>query len=119
MFPDHGPPRFAPPLVDQEKFIAEISSALQQGFKSEVRSGIKLNVSDEASKSGCEPGEAAALAAGRWLGRGDKNGADGAAVDAMRAGDFRVKPSEGKKTCKFCDYSAVCRYDSYRINRKN
>jgi fructose-1,6-bisphosphatase II len=28
--------------------------------------------------------EAAALAAGRWLGRGDKNGADGAAVAAMR-----------------------------------
>ena len=28
--------------------------------------------------------EAAALAAGRFLGRGDKNGADGAAVDAMR-----------------------------------
>jgi fructose-1,6-bisphosphatase II len=29
--------------------------------------------------------EAAALAAGRWVGRGDKNGADGAAVRAMRA----------------------------------
>jgi len=29
--------------------------------------------------------EAAALAASRWVGRGDKNGADGAAVDAMRA----------------------------------
>src|SRR6187431_1499555 len=28
--------------------------------------------------------EAAALAAGRWLGRGDKNGSDGAAVNAMR-----------------------------------
>ena len=28
--------------------------------------------------------EAAALAAGRWIGRGDKNGADQAAVDAMR-----------------------------------
>jgi len=28
--------------------------------------------------------EAAALAASRWMGRGDKNGADGAAVDAMR-----------------------------------
>jgi len=28
--------------------------------------------------------EAAALAAARWIGRGDKNGADGAAVDAMR-----------------------------------
>jgi fructose-1,6-bisphosphatase II len=29
--------------------------------------------------------EAAAMAAGRWVGRGDKNGADGAAVGAMRA----------------------------------
>ena len=28
--------------------------------------------------------EAAALAAGRWVGRGDKNAADQAAVDAMR-----------------------------------
>src|SRR3954471_25061175 len=28
--------------------------------------------------------EAAALAASRWMGRGDKNGADGAAVEAMR-----------------------------------
>jgi ATP-dependent helicase/DNAse subunit B len=39
-------------------------------------------------------------------------------IDAMRAGDFRVKPSEGKKTCKFCDYSAACRYDGYRISKK-
>ena len=29
--------------------------------------------------------EAAAMAAGRWVGRGDKNGGDGAAGDAMRA----------------------------------
>src|SRR5262249_3585445 len=29
--------------------------------------------------------EAAAMAGGRWVGRGDKNGADKAAVDAMRA----------------------------------
>jgi fructose-1,6-bisphosphatase II len=29
--------------------------------------------------------EAAAMAAGRWMGRGDKEGADAAAVDAMRA----------------------------------
>jgi fructose-1,6-bisphosphatase II len=28
--------------------------------------------------------EAAAIAAARWVGRGDKNAADGAAVDAMR-----------------------------------
>ena len=28
--------------------------------------------------------ESAAMAASRWMGRGDKEGADGAAVDAMR-----------------------------------
>ncbi|MFM8867417.1 MAG: fructose-bisphosphatase class II, partial [Ilumatobacteraceae bacterium] len=28
--------------------------------------------------------ESAALSASRWVGRGDKNAADGAAVDAMR-----------------------------------
>ena len=47
--------------------------------------------------------EAAALAAGRWLGRGDKNAADGAAVDAMRlvlntvAMDGIVVIGEGEK----------------------
>src|SRR6476619_673486 len=34
--------------------------------------------------------EAAAIAAGRWMGRGDKNGADGAAVDAMRSTLARI-----------------------------
>src|SRR5699024_12122231 len=46
---------------------------------------------------------AAALAAGRWVGRGDKNGGDGAAVDAMRelistvAMDGVVVIGEGEK----------------------
>lgn len=40
-------------------------------------------------------------------------------LDYMRAGSFLVQPSEGEKTCKFCDYSAVCRYDKYRIERKH
>jgi ATP-dependent helicase/DNAse subunit B len=39
-------------------------------------------------------------------------------IDGMRAGQFIVKPSRGKLTCKFCDYAAVCRYDAYRISRK-
>lgn len=39
-------------------------------------------------------------------------------IDGMRGGHFKVKPSLGKTTCKFCDYSAVCRYDAYRISRK-
>ncbi|MGH9914473.1 MAG: PD-(D/E)XK nuclease family protein, partial [Pyrinomonadaceae bacterium] len=39
-------------------------------------------------------------------------------VDRMRDGDFKVIPSEGKKTCAGCDFSAICRYEPYRINRK-
>ncbi|MGH3362856.1 MAG: class II fructose-bisphosphatase [Nocardioides sp.] len=47
--------------------------------------------------------EAAAMAAGRWVGRGDKNGADGVAVNAMRvmistiAMDGTVVIGEGEK----------------------
>ena len=39
-------------------------------------------------------------------------------LDGMRAGRFDVDPSERYKTCRFCDYSAVCRYDRDRIDRK-
>lgn len=38
--------------------------------------------------------------------------------DGMRAGDFRVRPSLGYETCRFCDYKAVCRYEKYRIRWK-
>jgi ATP-dependent helicase/DNAse subunit B len=39
-------------------------------------------------------------------------------IDSIRGGHFRVKPSLGRLTCKFCDYSAVCRFDAYRMGRK-
>ena len=39
-------------------------------------------------------------------------------IDAMRAGRFVVAPSSPKDTCPTCDYSAVCRFDKYRISRK-
>lgn len=39
-------------------------------------------------------------------------------LDGMRAGRFDVDPSERYKTCRFCDYAAVCRYDRDRIDRK-
>jgi ATP-dependent helicase/DNAse subunit B len=39
-------------------------------------------------------------------------------LDHMRAGHFGVNPSEKKKTCRFCDFAAVCRYDRYRIDAK-
>ncbi len=39
-------------------------------------------------------------------------------LDNMRAGSFGVNPSEKEKTCRFCDFAAVCRYDRYRIDRK-
>jgi len=40
-------------------------------------------------------------------------------LDHMRAGKFGVDPSEKQKTCRFCDFAAVCRYDRYRIDGKN
>jgi ATP-dependent helicase/DNAse subunit B len=39
-------------------------------------------------------------------------------LDGMRAGRFIVDPSERRKTCRFCDYGAVCRYDRDRIEKK-
>jgi ATP-dependent helicase/DNAse subunit B len=39
-------------------------------------------------------------------------------LDRMRAGEFKVDPSQGYKTCRFCDYKAVCRYDRFRIQQK-
>jgi ATP-dependent helicase/DNAse subunit B len=40
-------------------------------------------------------------------------------LDHMRAGQFGVNPSEKEKTCRFCDFAAVCRYDRFRIEGKN
>jgi len=39
-------------------------------------------------------------------------------LDGMRAGRFDVDPSERQKTCRFCDYGAVCRYSRDRIEKK-
>ncbi len=39
-------------------------------------------------------------------------------LNGMRNGRFLVTPSEGYTTCRFCDYSPVCRYDKYRIQGK-
>jgi ATP-dependent helicase/DNAse subunit B len=40
-------------------------------------------------------------------------------LDHLRAGQFAVNPSQKEKTCRFCDFAAVCRYDRYRIDGKN
>jgi ATP-dependent helicase/DNAse subunit B len=39
-------------------------------------------------------------------------------IDQMRGGTFKVDPSQGLLTCKFCDYSTMCRYEKYRIQKK-
>jgi ATP-dependent helicase/DNAse subunit B len=39
-------------------------------------------------------------------------------LDRMRAGQFFVDPSERQKTCRFCDFAAVCRYNRARIEVK-
>ena len=40
-------------------------------------------------------------------------------IDGMRAGQFRVEPSAPESSCPNCDYSAVCRYEKFRIQRKD
>jgi hypothetical protein len=39
-------------------------------------------------------------------------------IDGMRAGKFQVDPSAPESSCPHCDYSAVCRYEKFRIRRK-
>jgi ATP-dependent helicase/DNAse subunit B len=39
-------------------------------------------------------------------------------VDGMRGGRFAVAPSAPEDTCPHCDFSAVCRYEKFRIRRK-
>ena len=40
-------------------------------------------------------------------------------IDGMREGRFQVEPSAPEATCPNCDFSAVCRYEKYRIIRKD
>ncbi len=39
-------------------------------------------------------------------------------IEGMRAGRFAVAPSAPEATCPHCDYSAVCRYEKFRIRSK-
>jgi ATP-dependent helicase/DNAse subunit B len=39
-------------------------------------------------------------------------------IDGMRSGGFAVAPSAPENTCPHCDFSAVCRYEKFRIRRK-
>ena len=40
-------------------------------------------------------------------------------VDGMRTGQFEVDPSAPDSSCPHCDYSAVCRYEKFRIRGKD
>ncbi len=39
-------------------------------------------------------------------------------IDGIRAGQFPVDPSAPEASCPHCDFSAVCRYERFRIGRK-
>jgi ATP-dependent helicase/DNAse subunit B len=39
-------------------------------------------------------------------------------VDGLRNGHFQVDPTDPKTTCPYCDFSAVCRYEKFRIRGK-
>ncbi len=37
----------------------------------------------------------------------------------IEKGHFQVLPSRGLEECRFCDFKSVCRYETYRIQRKH
>jgi ATP-dependent helicase/DNAse subunit B len=39
-------------------------------------------------------------------------------IDGMKAGRFLVEPSAPKESCPRCDFSSVCRYETFRIRGK-
>jgi ATP-dependent helicase/DNAse subunit B len=39
-------------------------------------------------------------------------------VDAIRRGRFEVQPTAPKKTCSYCNYSGMCRYDRFRATAR-
>ncbi len=39
-------------------------------------------------------------------------------VDGIRTGSFAVEPSAPDTSCPRCDFSAVCRYEKFRVRRK-
>lgn len=46
--------------------------------------------------------------------RGEMEGRIWEFVDAIRHGRFEVRPTAPKKTCSWCNYSGMCRYDRLR-----
>jgi len=61
--------------------------------------------------------EAAAMAAGRWVGRGDKNGADGVAVNAMRTliSTVELGLAPGAEVWLAVKETAVSTYEADRV----
>jgi fructose-1,6-bisphosphatase II len=86
-------PRFCPKFRLGQKEVPEYADRVQPPVKPDRNLALEL----------IRVTEAAAIAAARWSGRGDKNAADGAAVDAMRfvlgavAMDGVVVIGEGEK----------------------
>ena len=39
-------------------------------------------------------------------------------IDGMRRGSFLVRPTAPEQSCPWCDFSAVCRFDKFRIHQK-
>ncbi len=39
--------------------------------------------------------------------------------EKIEKGYFQVLPSHGSEECRFCDFKSVCRYETYRIKRKD
>ncbi len=62
---------------------------------------------------------AASLTEGKWREvRSEMEARMWEFIDGMKAGRFRVRPSAPKDTCPRCDFSSVCRYETFRIRGK-
>jgi fructose-1,6-bisphosphatase II len=70
----------AVPLVEELFFMNAAVPQAHDGTQSDSSEAPDRNLALELARVT----EAAAMAAGRWVGKGDKNAADGAAVNAMR-----------------------------------
>lgn len=70
--------------------------------------------------TGISKGTASSLPKGDWNSlRAEMQSRIWEFIDGMRAGKFQVDPSAPESSCPHCDYSAVCRYEKFRIRRKD
>ncbi|MEK6301539.1 MAG: PD-(D/E)XK nuclease family protein [Acidobacteriota bacterium] len=74
---------------------------------------------DFAEYTGVRTQTASSLSASEWESvRDEMQARIWEFIDGLRVGQMLVEPSAPEATCPHCDYSAVCRYEKFRIRGK-